>query len=158
MFMGEKIVGPEIANKGEFSIAKEPLFTNNKLKIIVPTENTPETNEYILGLLNSSLLTYLHRLIAPPKSNNYFEVKTRILKRLPVKRIDFTNPIDVDKHDRMVALVNRMLTLHEKKADEKNPETLRHLESDITRTDRQIDRLVYDLYDLTDEEIAIVEG
>jgi len=27
----------------------------------------------------------------------------------------------------------------------------------IDATDRQIDRLVYELYDLTDEEIAIVE-
>jgi len=28
----------------------------------------------------------------------------------------------------------------------------------IDATDAEIDRLVYDLYDLTDEEIAIVEG
>jgi hypothetical protein len=50
-----------------------------------------------------------------------------------------------------------MLSLHKKKTTEKNPETLRHLESDITRTDRQIDRLVYQLYDLTDAEIKLVE-
>ncbi len=31
------------------------------------------------------------------------------------------------------------------------------LQSQIDATDRQIDRLVYELYDLTDEEIAIVE-
>ena len=30
--------------------------------------------------------------------------------------------------------------------------------SQISATDRQIDRLVYDLYALTDEEIALVEG
>jgi hypothetical protein len=34
---------------------------------------------------------------------------------------------------------------------------LRRLESDIAITDRQIDRLVYELYALTPEEIAIVE-
>ena len=28
----------------------------------------------------------------------------------------------------------------------------------MAAADRQIDRLVYDLYDLTEEEIAIVEG
>jgi hypothetical protein len=39
-----------------------------------------------------------------------------------------------------------------------NPDTLRLLETQISTTDRQIDRLVYDLYDLTAEEIAIVEG
>ena len=32
------------------------------------------------------------------------------------------------------------------------------LQRQIEATDRQIDRLVYELYDLTEEEIAIVEG
>ena len=58
----------------------------------------------------------------------------------------------------MVLLVERMLELHRKKADERNPETLRRLEADIAVTDRQIDRLVYELYSLTPAEIAIVEG
>ncbi len=38
-----------------------------------------------------------------------------------------------------------------------NPRTNR-LDRQIAATDRQIDRLVYDLYGLTDEEIALVEG
>jgi len=28
----------------------------------------------------------------------------------------------------------------------------------VAATDKEIDRLVYDLYELTDEEIAVVEG
>jgi hypothetical protein len=68
------------------------------------------------------------------------------------------NPSDVEKHDRMVSLVERMLDLHKRRAAERNPETLRHLEVEIAATDRRIDRLVYDLYELTDEEIALVEG
>ena len=32
------------------------------------------------------------------------------------------------------------------------------LQRQMAAADRQIDRLVYDLYDLTEEEIAIVEG
>ena len=58
----------------------------------------------------------------------------------------------------MVQLVEQMLELNRKKAAERNPETLRRLESDIAITDRQIDRLVYQLYALTPEEIVIVEG
>ncbi len=60
--------------------------------------------------------------------------------------------------DPVLHLVDRILTLHERKASEKNPDTLRHLETEITASDRRIDRLVYDLYELTDEEIALVEG
>ncbi len=51
-----------------------------------------------------------------------------------------------------------MLTLHEKQAAEKNPNTLRMLATEISATDRRIDRLVYERYGLTEEEIAPVEG
>jgi len=40
---------------------------------------------------------------------------------------------------------------------EKLGETRKSIEAQIAHTDRAIDELVYDLYDLTDEEIAIVE-
>jgi len=65
---------------------------------------------------------------------------------------------DVALHDKMVMLVERMLDLNKKKAAEKNPDILDQLETQITATDRQIDRLTYQLYDLTEAEITIVEG
>ena len=86
------------------------------------------------------------------------EIRVSELKSLPIRPIDFDNPDDVAMHDKMVSLVERMLELNKKKADEKNPNTLKQLETQITATDRQIDQLVYKLYDLTDEEIALVEG
>jgi len=49
-----------------------------------------------------------------------------------------------------------MLELHEQIA-EKTARKRTISERDIETTDRQIDRLVYDLYGLTEEEIAIVE-
>ncbi len=62
------------------------------------------------------------------------------------------------KHDKMVGLVERMLELNEKKTKGNNPDILQQLETQLTATDRQIDRLVYELYNLTEEEIALVEG
>lgn len=53
--------------------------------------------------------------------------------------------------------VERMLDLHKQKAGEGNPNTLKQLETQITATDHQIDRVVYELYELTDKEIALVE-
>jgi hypothetical protein len=65
---------------------------------------------------------------------------------------------DVARHDRMVSLVERMLDLHKKLASEGAPHVKTVLQRQIEATDREIDRLVYELYGLTDEEIAIVEG
>ena len=51
-----------------------------------------------------------------------------------------------------------MLELHEKFSSAKSSIERKSLISDIAVTDQQIDRLVYELYDLTEEEISIVES
>jgi type II restriction/modification system DNA methylase subunit YeeA len=58
----------------------------------------------------------------------------------------------------MVALVERMLDLHQQLAAASGKQAQRTLQSLIESTDREIDALVYELYGLTDDEIAIVEG
>jgi len=77
---------------------------------------------------------------------------------VPIKKIDFANPDDKAKHDKMVNLVDRMLDLHKKLTDAKIPDDKTQLQRQITTTDSQIDNLVYELYNLTPEEIKIVEG
>jgi hypothetical protein len=58
----------------------------------------------------------------------------------------------------MVAMVNQMLQFHEDLASAKTAHEKTLLERQIAATDRQIDTLVYELYGLTGDEIAIVEG
>jgi hypothetical protein len=58
----------------------------------------------------------------------------------------------------VVALVERMLSLHEQVAQAQVPHLKTTLQRQIEATDRQIDRLVYTLYGLTEDEIEIVEG
>jgi hypothetical protein len=58
----------------------------------------------------------------------------------------------------MVALVEQMLDLQKRKAVAKDAANQERLQRLIDSTDKQIDALVYDLYGLTPEEIAIVEG
>jgi len=85
-------------------------------------------------------------------------VKAAKLGQLPIRPIDFTNSADLAKHNRMVSLVDRMLALVPKRRAEANPQAAAQLDGQIAATDRQIDRLVYELYSLTEEEIALVEG
>ena len=113
---------------------------------------------YLLGILNSALVTRYLRVTSTPFRGGYIALNRQYIENIPIRPIAFDNPADVALHDKMVSLVERMLELNRKKAEERNPETLRRLESDIAITDRQIDRLVYQLYALTPEEIAIVEG
>ncbi len=51
-----------------------------------------------------------------------------------------------------------MLTLHKQKAAARLATEKNMLQTQIEATDTQIDRLVYDLYGLTEDEIKVVEG
>ncbi|NCO35884.1 MAG: hypothetical protein GW893_18740 [Armatimonadetes bacterium] len=65
------------------------------------------------------------------------------------------------KHDRMVELVEQMLDLHKRLAYAQTPHDKHLLQRQIAATDqsrRVGNRLVYELYELTEEEIGIVEG
>lgn len=58
----------------------------------------------------------------------------------------------------MVELVEAMLRLHKEKTAAKSDADRELIQRQIAATDREIDQRVYELYELTPEEIAIVEG
>jgi hypothetical protein len=75
-----------------------------------------------------------------------------------VRPINFADPVDKARHDRMVALVTQMLDLNKRLQDAKLEHEKTLLQRQVEATDAAIDTLVYELYGLTREEIAIVEG
>jgi hypothetical protein len=71
---------------------------------------------------------------------------------------NFSDPADLARHDRMVALVTQMLDLNRKLQDARLEQERSMLSRQIEATDGAIDKLVYELYGLTAEEITVVEG
>jgi len=71
--------------------------------------------------------------------------------------LDFSKKSDKTKYDEIVKLVDRMLAL--KKKEQVNLEIVSHkvYHRQVVAIDAEIDRLVYELYGLTAEEIAIIE-
>ena len=57
----------------------------------------------------------------------------------------------------MVELVEEMLSLHASLSSVKTADERNTIQRQIDATDKEIDRLVYALYGLTDDEIQIVE-
>ena len=113
--------------------------------------------KYLLALYDSKLLNFLYKARVRESGRVFAQVKIVNLKPLPIRIIDFDNPDDVAQHDKTVKLVDRMLDLHKKLAAAKIPDDKTRIQRQIATTDNQIDNLVYRLYGLTQEEIAIVE-
>ncbi|MCX7425774.1 MAG: hypothetical protein NTW96_09165 [Planctomycetia bacterium] len=112
----------------------------------------------LLGLLNSRLIGFVYRLRNPQAGKVFAEIKPSVIKELPICRIDPRDKKDKTAHDRMVTLVDSMLSLHKHLAAARSEAQKSVIQRQIGATDAEIDRLVYDLYGLTAEEIAIVEA
>ena len=70
----------------------------------------------------------------------------------------FTNPVEKVQHDKLVALVDNMLELQKKYHDARMERDKELYERQIKIVDTQIDRLVYDLYGLMEEERKVLES
>ncbi len=115
--------------------------------------------EYLLAILNSQLMTFYHR----KKSLDEFKMRfQKILikdcRQFPIHIVNFADPKEKARHDRIVDLVEQILSLHKRLFEARTPQDKNFLQQQITVTDRQIDKLVYELYGLTQEEINTVEG
>ncbi len=109
--------------------------------------------KYLLGMINSTLAnTYFSKRFTTISLTSAF------LGQLPIHTIDFSNKPEKSKHDKMVSLVSSMLSLHKQLQTAKTEQDKTIIQRQINATDKEIDRLVYELYELTPEEIKIVEG
>jgi len=115
------------------------------------------SERYFLALLNSKLSTAFFRGICPAKLSNYLRFNSTSINRFPVRLIDVSRAADQSRHDTIISLVRRMLDLRTRLTSATTAHERTLLERQIAATDRQIDHLVYELYELTDAEIAIVE-
>jgi type I restriction-modification system DNA methylase subunit len=114
---------------------------------------------YLVGLLNSRLLDLAIRQMTNSFRGGYFAVNKQGIERLPFRPIDFSDPADRARHDKMVELVDRMLELNKQKHSGKlAPSQVDRIDREIASTDAEIDDLVYELYGIADEERRIVES
>jgi adenine-specific DNA-methyltransferase len=157
VFESDRIITPEISLGCNMTVAEAGLYHNTKVYSLVPSQVQQEARNYWLGILNSKVLWWFLSSTGYVLRGGYFVFKTNYLKPFPIRTIDFSDPEDVARHDRMVTLVEGMRSLHERLTEAQIERERTVIQHQIDATDRQIDRVVYDLYGLTDEEIEIVE-
>ncbi len=134
------------------------IYTLNTVYNIYFTGETPYNLNFVLGIIESELIQWHWRQTAFDEKSTFPKIKKDALLRIPLVKIDFSNPADVARHDRMVRLVESMLQLHKDKQNARSESERERLTREINITDEQIDALVYELYELTPQEIEIVRG
>jgi len=151
-FEKPKIFYPDIAPRGYFTLDENGSFYCANTGYFIVTGN-----KFLLGILNSKLITFYYSKIAALLRGGYLRFFTQDIAKLPIYVPDFDNPDDKVRHDRMVTLVTGMLDLHKHLSHAKTDQEKRLIQQEIDSTDKQIDSLVYGIYGLTVDEIAVVE-
>ena len=125
--------------------------------VVFKAQYQSQSLEYLLALLNSRLLRWYFPSISAPFRGGWRSANRQFLSQLPFRAIDLSDESDKARHGRMVGLVEQMLRFHKSLQETDSEQSRDVLQHQIDATDAEIDRLVYDLYGLTEEEIKLVE-
>jgi type I restriction-modification system DNA methylase subunit len=152
----EKLFMRQTGDRLVAALDRKRLLCLNNMHVLVPKDERV-SNSYLLGLVNSNLLNWYYRTLNPEVGEALAEVKRANVAKLPIRDIDSTDPTDKARHDIVADLVERMLALHKQLPGAKTEHAKTNIQRQIDATDAQIDKLVYELYELTEDEIKIVE-
>jgi len=116
------------------------------------------SSHYLLGLLLSRLINwYAYRFIFA-KAIRTMHFDGPVSDRIPIRPLDLSDPHEKAQHDEIVAQVRRALALHRRLSKAVSDRGQPGLQQQIDAVEERINQLVYQLYGLTDEEIAVVEN
>ncbi len=143
-----KIVYPIIANECRFMLDTHGFLINDKAFLL------PTSDVALLGILNSRPANFYFSAVCAAlegPSDRYLEFRAQYVDPFPVP------PLDSKQRRHLVSLAGAMMQLHEERARARTAHARTAAQRQIDATDRQIDRLVYDLYGLTEDEVRVVE-
>ncbi len=152
-FEQPKIFLREIAEKITACYDDENYYSLNKAYVI-NSKNKNYSLKYLLGLLNSKLLSWLfrNRFESAHVRGGHLQFKKQYTSQIPIR---IATPTE---QQHLISLVDKMLVLQKKYHEGKvagNEKEL--LEQQIKQIDWQIDQEVYKLYGITEEERKIIE-
>lgn len=135
-FNKPKIIWGEISDKPKFAYDEENYYAEATTFLM-----TGEKLKFLLAILNSKVSEWYFNLIGTTTGMGTNRWKKYKIEMLPIK-------IPTERQEKEIEILVDNILQIKKQAPS----------ADTTALETQIDQLVYQLYDLTEEEIAIVEG
>ena len=94
--------------------------------------------KYLLAILNSKLMKYYFKFIGIMTAGGAYTLKHGTIQELPIKIIQ--------KKDEIIKLVDKILNIKKES-----------IHSDVSNIEQQLDTLVYKIYNLTYDEVKVIE-
>ena len=154
----EKLFFRRVGDRIIATFDNERFYALNTLVVMTLKQDAPCELKWLLGVLNSRLLNYYYFSYLKSTKRVFSEIQARQMAQLPIRRRSGDSGQVADERDSaLVDCVERMLAIGKQLHTAVLPQERELLAREWAAVDSRIDRLVYDLYGLTDDEIALVE-
>ena len=138
-FLQPKIVTLDNASKNSFAFDKtgEYLGTTTTYSLILK-EKSQENYYFMVGILNSKLLDYYHKQTTIPQAGGFYRYQKLLIEDWPIRHGGKLSAQIADKARKIIEAAPNI--------------------SGVKNYHDELNELVYRLYDITPEEIAVIEG
>lgn len=128
-------------------------YHNDKtVHVILPKNGNNIDLKFVLGLFNSKLLNYYYSQSVSEEGRAFAQVKGVNVKKLPFILADKKIQVEIIKY------VEQLLQLNKDKQNATLPNQLEMIENRIEHAESKINQIIYELYNLTTDEIKLIES
>jgi len=152
IFASPKLMVRETGNKFFATIDYKNLLTTRSIYNTKITDKN-YSPELLLGIINSTLFKFYFKQFISPETNIFPKIRIAQLKELPIPK---SVPKIVKKE--IESQVEKLLKFNSDKRNQTLTSNSNILDGRIDYCESRINQLVYELYELTEEEIKIVEA
>lgn len=157
LWVQPKLVVLQMAERPSVAVVRKPAYTSFSTNVFVPFDGVTEALEYFAGVLNSRLLWRWFEHNAKRRGVG-LEINGNVLRRAPIRRIDFQIAAERQLHSDIAERVREISQLTERVSRAANPGAIEVLRRHMGEIDRQLDSLVYQLYEVPHAERAQVDA
>ena len=163
-FEKEKIVWQRVTKENTFALAEKDTFILDSMAFL---SNIEKEKKYLLGILNSKLIYFYLNQYTHKYGNNGFLLSNQYVEKLPIK--PYNNEIELENKVDLILENNKKLSSYKEllgraKKNKKYDEIIdleklvEKTQDEIKKLDYEINQMVYKIYELTVNEIKIIEN
>ena len=124
--------------------------------VVAIPENSEYSIYYIQAILNSKYLEWFSALYGEVFRGGYIARGTKVLKNLPIRKIDFSKSKEKSIHDKIVEVQKELINIYDQiDANAVNKRTLTPLQAQFAREKANLKKLLAKLYDLGEDDSLI---
>jgi len=138
---------------------EEELYNTQSVFNLISKDEKKLNTKYLLALMNSNLLNFYHSHKYLDLSKNLFQkILIQNCKKFPIRVINAKSKSDLESQSEIIKLVDQLLALNKEVLSVSLESKQNQLQNKIDYCENRINQLVYQLYELTEDDVKIIEG